>query len=468
MQVGGRPVAEDLVGALRGLLGEEPPVSIRLWDGSLLGPASAAATIQIRSPRALRRILWAPGELGVARAYVAGELDVEGDLYLVLALRDHLPRRRQGRPRWWPERAELASFGRLATHPGVVGPPPPPPPEEARLRGLRHSRARDAAAISHHYDVSNDFYGLVLGDTMTYSCAAFLERDLSLDDAQRAKHELVCRKLGLGPGMRLLDVGCGWGSMLLHAARHHGVEGVGITLSREQAAFARARVEEAGLADRIEIRVQDYRDVDDGPFDAISSIGMFEHVGLDMLRAYFTMLRGLLADQGRLLNHAIGRPAPGGSTSFARRSFIERYVFPDGELHEVGAVVSAMQACGLEVRDLECLREHYDRTLRSWVTNLERHWDQAVRSVGAARARIWRLYMAGCALAFESNRLTVDQVLGVRTTPGGRSGLPPSRSELLGLPQMAIPGRAAAGADARGSGTSPDAGQLAGASRHLP
>ena len=441
MHAAGCPVADDLSLVARALLGEELPVAIRFWDGSHLGAASAAATLDVRSPLALRRILWSAGELGVVRAYVAGELDVEGDLYAVLSLRERLPRRR-GLPDLRLAAAALVAASRAAIRHGVLGPPPPPPPEEARLGGTRHSRARDAAAIAHHYDVSNDFYGLVLGDTMTYSCAAFLEPDLSLEEAQRAKLELVCRKLGLQPGMRLLDVGCGWGSMLLHAATHHGVHGVGITLSRSQAAFARAQVERAGLAGRIDIRVQDYRDLADGPFDAISSVGMFEHVGLDLLRAYFTRLRGLLRDEGRLLNHAIGRPAPGDRPAFGRRSFVERYVFPDGALHEVGRVVSAMQACGLEVRDVECLREHYARTLRTWVGNLERHWDDAARQVGAARARIWRLYMAGSALGFESNQITVDQVLGVATGPAGASGMPSSRSDLLGLPPMAVPGRA--------------------------
>lgn len=440
MQSRGRPVAEEMRVVVEALLGNHPPVGIRFWDGSHLGPPDPPAAIVLRSPMALRRMAWSPGELGVARAYVAGDLDVEGDLYAVLSVRDRLPRDRRGHPTIRFGWAGLADLARTAARLGVLGPPPPAPPEEARLGGIRHSRGRDAAAIAHHYDISNDFYGLVLGDTMTYSCAAFLEPDASLEQAQAAKYELVARKLGLEPGMRLLDVGCGWGSMLLHAATHHGVEGVGITLSSEQAAFARARIEAAGQARRVEIRVQDYRDVDDGPFDAISSIGMFEHVGLDRLRAYFGTLRSLLRDGGRLLNHGIGRPEPApGHAGFGPRSFVDRYVFPDSELHEVGGVVSTMQACGLEVRDLECLREHYGTTLRSWVANLERHWDEALRHVGAARARVWRLYMAGSALSFEANRITIHQVLGVRTGPGGRSDMPRSRSELLGLPALDVP-----------------------------
>ena len=306
MEDRGRPVADELRATVRALLGTDPPVAVRFWDDSQIGADDPDAVVIVRSPTALRRILWAPNELGVARAYIAGDIDLEGDIFSVLAARRRLPRHHGGEPTLRFGLSEAVALARAAGRLKVLGPPPPSPAEEVRLHGLRHSKARDAAAISHHYDISNDFYGLVLGDTMTYSCATFLEPDFDLDQAQRAKYELVARKLGLEPGMRLLDVGCGWGSMLVHAARYHGVEGVGITLSQEQAAFARARIEEAGLAGRIEIRVEDYRDVRDGPFDAISSIGMFEHVGLDRLHAYFTTLRGLLRDEGRLLNHAIG------------------------------------------------------------------------------------------------------------------------------------------------------------------
>jgi cyclopropane-fatty-acyl-phospholipid synthase len=237
----------------------------------------------------------------------------------------------------------------------------------------------------------------------------------------------VCAKLGLQPGMRLLDVGCGWGSLLLHAAERHGVHGVGITISAPQAELARERIAEAGLADRIEIRLADYRDVGDGPFDGISSIGMFEHVGLSHLDVYFTRLHGLLRPQGRLLNHGIARP-PRRRAPIRRNTFVGRYVFPDGELHEVGAVVSGVQKAGFEVRHTENLREHYAVTLRTWVRNLEAHWDEAVAEVGAPRARIWRLYMAGSALGFEAGRLQVHQVLAVRPD-NGRSGMPltPSR-----------------------------------------
>ena len=260
---------------------------------------------------------------------------------------------------------------------------------------------------------------------MTYSCAVW-ERpgpDVTLEDAQAAKVELVCHKLGLEPGMRLLDVGCGWGGMVLHAAANHGVRAMGVTLSRRQAEWAEKAVAEAGLADRVEIRYQDYRDVRDGPFDAISSIGMIEHVGLSQLGVYFGGLRRLLRPGGRLLNPGISRPPNAGRTRFRPNGFIDLYVFPDGELHEVGNVVSTIQRSGLEVRHLESLREHYALTLRAWVRNLESSWDDAVAEVGSARARVWRLYMAASALNFEAGRTQVHQVLAVRPD-GGRSGLP--------------------------------------------
>ncbi|MGH2649977.1 MAG: class I SAM-dependent methyltransferase [Actinomycetota bacterium] len=398
---------------LERILGPDLPVGIRAYDGSRLGPADASATLVVRSQRVLRRLLTAPGELGLGRAYVAGELDVEGDIYAALsALRDRLPGARLG-PREWVGVLRLLGPSALR--------PLPPPPEEARLRGRRHSKERDSAAIAHHYDVSNVFYGLVLGPSMTYSCAVWADPSVPLEDAQAAKHELACLKLGLRPGMRLLDVGCGWGGMVMHAATHHGVTAVGVTISRRQAEWAAKAVAESGLADRVEVRLQDYRDVRDGPYDVISSIGMFEHVGLSQLAGYFGRLYSLLPPGGRLLNHGISRP-PGRRARFARHSFIDAYVFPDGELHEVGSVVSTIQRAGFEVRHVESLREHYALTLRAWVRNLEANWGRATAEAGAARARIWRLYMAASALNFEAGRTQVHQVLAVRSEDG-QSGL---------------------------------------------
>jgi cyclopropane-fatty-acyl-phospholipid synthase len=411
-------------------------IAIEAYDGSRAGPADASVTIVIKSPAALSRVLGRPGELGVARAYVAGDVDLDGDVFALLELAADL-----GRVRLDPKLV----VGLLRETGFDVLRPLPPPPEEARLRGGLHTRGRDRQAISHHYDVSNDFYRLVLGPSMTYSCAVFDRPTEALDVAQANKYELISRKLGLEPGMRLLDVGCGWGGMLLHAAEHHGVQGVGVTLSHEQEELATKRVAEAGLADRVEIRLQDYRDVQDGPFDAISSIGMFEHVGRARMAQYFARLHALLPGGGRLLNHAISRPGyvqpdtpVGRATATVRRiasaagsrttskihsDFMQRYVFPDGELHEVGVVVSMLQESGFEVRHVESLREHYALTLRHWVRNLEEHWDEAVAEVGAGRARVWRLYMAASALGFERNDLQVHQVLAIRTE-GGHSGMP--------------------------------------------
>jgi cyclopropane-fatty-acyl-phospholipid synthase len=414
----------DVAGDLATLVGGAPPVALRAYDGSRYDPggngAGTDAAIVVRSPAAITRIVTAPGELGFARAYVAGDLELEGDIFDVLRVMDDV-RDVQ------PSRASAEALAGLVRAAGLRR--LPPPPEEARVHGLRHSRARDAAAIAYHYDVSNRFYRIVLGPSLTYSCAVWSPDTTTLEDAQSAKYELICRKLDLQPGMRLLDVGCGWGGMLLHAAAHHGVRAVGVTLSREQAELARKRVAEAGLTDRVEVRFADFRDVDDGPYDAISSIGMFEHVGFRELAGYFERCHALLAPRGRLLNHAIGRPghshrhrwqhvAPG-----LRRTFFDRYVFPDGELHEVGAVVSAMQHAGFEVRHLESLREHYALTLRRWIENLEAGWDEAVAEVGIGRARVWRLYMAAAALGFERDQHQIHQVLAT-VTSAGDSGMP--------------------------------------------
>jgi cyclopropane-fatty-acyl-phospholipid synthase len=393
----------------------ELPVRLRVWDGSEAGPAGAPVVV-VRSRRALRRLAWKPGELGLGRAYVAGELDVDGDLFAAFTALSSAGR--FANPNGMPPlsaRERLRLLG-LAAGLGALGPEPPPPVEEIHLgRGRRHTRARDAAAVSSHYDVGNDFYALVLGPTMVYSCAVWDDVGNGLDAAQEAKLDLVCRKLGLGAGMRLLDVGCGWGSLALHAAQRYGADVVGVTLSVQQATLARKRVAEAGLADRIEIRVQDYREVDDGPFDAISSIGMAEHVGSAQIRTYTGLLYELLRPGGRLLNHAIAWNA--GETDGDDDSFIARYVFPDGELLSLAGMVGAVEAPGLEVLDIEALRQHYALTLRAWVRRLEDHWDEAVAATSEGRARVWRLYMAASALGFEDGRMGVNQILAQR--PGG-------------------------------------------------
>jgi len=431
-------VATELVGALEGMLGTRLPVRVQAsWDGSSAGPPGAPLLV-LRNRRALRRLMWQPGELGLARAYVSGDLELapETDLYEVLAAVAEFEERPEVLGHRLGVRDLFGSDGRrllgAALRSGAIGPQPAPPPEEVRaVKGRLHSRGRDRAAISHHYDVGNDFYGLVLGSSMVYSCAYWVPGAKSLEDAQEAKLDLICRKLGLRPGLRLLDVGCGWGSLLLHAARHYGVSAVGVSISAAQVALAQRRVVEAGLAGQVEVRLQDYREIPDGPFDAISSIGMAEHVGSTQYRTYAEGLHGLLRPGGRLLNHQIARrPTPAGEP-YVPSPFITRYVFPDGELSPVGTTVSLLEEAGFEVRDVEVLREHYALTLREWVANLEGHWTEAVRLVGRGRARVWRLYMAASAVAFEANQIGVNQVLAVRTGEGGESGLPATREEWL-------------------------------------
>ncbi|QYG93920.1 class I SAM-dependent methyltransferase [Iamia sp. SCSIO 61187] len=434
-------IAPILAPLVRRLLGGALPFALEAWDGSRVEPdepvgARAATagdrrpiTVVVRSPDALRRILYAPGELGLARAHIAGEIDVDGDIFDLLAVRDVLGGS-SDHVRVGPRLTDAAAIARTMREVGALGPPLPPPPEEARARGRRHSRRRDSTAVRHHYDVGNEFYRLVLGEAMTYSCAYWAPGVDSLEAAQAAKHELVCRKLGLTPGMRVLDIGCGWGSFVIHAAKHHGARALGVTLSPEQAARARQRVADEGLEDRVEIRVQDYRDLDEPEFPAIASVGMFEHVGEGQADTYAAAVTRLLAPGGRLLNHAISRANPDDTAGVDDRSFIGRYVFPDAALYEVGQVVTTLQRAGLEVRDVESLREHYARTLRAWVANLQDGWDEAQRLAGPARARTWRLYMAGSAVGFEAGRISVHQVVAVRPQAGGESGFPTTRDWL--------------------------------------
>jgi cyclopropane-fatty-acyl-phospholipid synthase len=424
------------------LLGTTVPYRLRGWDGSEAGPGDAPATVVLRSRRALRTLLWQPDELGLARAFVAGDLDIEGDIYAALASPDLMAKLSSNEGLSLTTGAKVRALLTLAGL-GAVGRRPPLPPEEvvrpSRLGRMRHDERSDSAAISHHYDVGNDFYALVLGPSMVYSCAYWTQppsSDFGLERAQREKLDLVCRKLALRPGQRLLDVGCGWGGLVLHSAREFGVRAVGVTLSEEQARFARARVGAAGLADRVEIRLQDYRAVDDGPYDAVASVGMAEHVGSRQLGVYASTLRDLLVPGGRLLHHAIASyPEPAGVDEPPRSSFIDRYVFPDGELEPLGATITALDRAGFEVRDVENLREHYALTLRAWVSRLEENWDAAVALTSAGRARVWRLYMVASALAFQFGEITVNQTLAVARTPDGRSGMPLTREGLLPGPR---------------------------------
>ncbi|KKD08684.1 SAM-dependent methyltransferase [Streptomyces sp. WM6386] len=411
---------------LEQLLRAPLPVRIRAWDGSQAGPPGAPVLV-VRNRRAVRRLLFKPGELGLARAWVAGDLGIDGDLYTALGLISGLVWERDEDSRSLSEALrdpDVRSAVRGLVKLGGVPLPPAPPREEVRRRGHLHTKRTDRRAVSHHYDVGNDFYEIVLGPSMVYSCAYWESPHSTLEAAQRDKLELVCRKLGLTPGQRLLDVGCGWGSMAVHAAREHGVSVVGVTLSQEQASYARKRVADEGLTDRVEIRVQDYRDVTDGPYDAIASIGMAEHVGAERYLEYARDLYSLLKPGGRLLNHQIARRPERDGTTYHVDEFIDAYVFPDGELAPLGTTVTQLERAGLEVRDVESIREHYGLTLRRWVAHLEADWPRAQRIAGPGRARVWLLYMAACALAFERNRIGVNQVLAVRPPASGALGLP--------------------------------------------
>ncbi|MFD5814126.1 class I SAM-dependent methyltransferase [Streptomyces sp. NPDC127038] len=415
-----RPGAAQRLAALaEDALGGPLPVRLRAWDSSETGPENAPVVV-VRSPRALRRLLWQPGELGLARAYVTGELDMEGDPALGLravwaAARDRGPYVR--RPAFVGAARAFGDVLRL----GAVGPRLPAPVSEARLRGGLHSKARDRAAISHHYDLSNDFYRLLLGETMAYSCGYWTgeEPEVGPADAQRAKLELICRKLGLVPGARLLDIGCGWGALTLYAAEEHHAQVTAVTLAREQAAYVRQQVRERGLEHRVEVVCQDYRDVTGSAYDAVATIEMGEHVGDVEYPAFAAALHRLVRPRGRVLVQQMSRGAvaPGGG------AFIEAYIAPDMHMRPMGETVVLLEAAGLEVRSVESLREHYARTINAWHRTLEERWAEFVRLVGEETARVWRLYLIGGALAFEQRRMGVDQFLAVRPDPTGDSGL---------------------------------------------
>ena len=414
--------AGRLADLIRDVSGSTLPVRLRAWDGTEAGPRDAPVLV-IRNRRALRRLLWAPGELGLARAYVAGDIDVEGDLADGFRRAWQAARSRSSaalRISTADKVRALAAGARL----GALGGPPKPPAAEANLTGRLHTRLRDRAAIAHHYDLSNDFYALLLDSHMAYSSAYFTSDEQSLHDAQTAKLDLVCRKLGLQEGMRLLDVGCGWGSMILHAAEHYGVHATGITLSEQQRSFIAVRATERGLGDKVEVRLQDYREFGElpgvaGTFDAVSSIEMGEHVGEAQYGTYAAIMLKALKPRGRLLLQQMSRSldaAPGGG------AFIERYIAPDMHMRPLWQTLHHLQEAGFEIRGVEAMREHYVRTVDAWIETFETHYDQFVALVGEEVARVWRLYPVGGRLAFEEARMGVDQVLAVKTTASGVSG----------------------------------------------
>jgi cyclopropane-fatty-acyl-phospholipid synthase len=381
------------------------PFGLRFWDGTEV-PASepGSPTLTLTTPQALAHALRAPGELGLGRAYVAGMIEVD-DLEGALRMVDTF----EPPPLSIRQRAELAVAVVRAC--GLV-PPPPVPKAELRLRGARHTIARDRRAVRHHYDVGNEFFSLFLDPSMTYSCAYWRGGATTLAEAQEAKLELVCKKLDLREGERVLDVGCGWGSFVIHAALHHGVRAVGITLAEEQARLASERVREAGVADRVEVRLADYREVSDGPFDAIASIGMVEHVGVEQIDVYARRLYGLLRPGGRLLNHGIAKLKDFDTPD--EGAFSERFVFPDGVPLPLSRILQALERTEFTTTHVEGLQPDYARTIGHWIESFDAHWNDAVRLAGIERARIWRLYLRAARQGFETGWASVYQVLAHR------------------------------------------------------
>ena len=406
--------------------GHRIPLKFTAYDGSSTGPDDAELGLELLTPRGTTYLATAPGDLGMARAYVAGDLETHGvhpgDPYpLLRTMAEKLSFKR-------PPARMLAHIVRSI---GVEHLKPiAPPPQEALPRwrriaeGFRHSRTRDAEAIHHHYDVSNTFYEWVLGPSMTYTCACYPDADASLEEAQDNKYRLVFEKLRLSEGDRLLDVGCGWGGMVRYAARN-GVRAIGVTLSAEQAAWAQRKIADEGLADLAEVRHGDYRDIRESGFDAVSSIGLTEHIGVANYPAYFGFLKSRMRTGAMLLNHCITRPD--NARSATAGGFIDRYVFPDGELTGSGRIITEAQNAGLEVVHEENLRHHYAMTLRDWCANLVEHWDEAVGEVGLPTAKIWGLYMAGSRLGFETNAVQLHHVLAVKVGASGDDGGLPLR-----------------------------------------
>jgi cyclopropane-fatty-acyl-phospholipid synthase len=408
---------------LERLFGDEiNGANVRLWDGSYWptqGPAQA--TLMLKHPGALRAMFLSGTELALAEAYLFDDFDVDGDIEAALDMTSGLP----DRISTLGIRLELARYLLRLPKDPIRRPVDQGPPS---LRGRRHSIERDRQAISHHYDISNDFYRLFLDRRMVYSCAYFETPEYDLDTAQERKLDHICRKLRLQPGQRLLDIGCGWGGLVIHAAQRYGVDATGITLSSRQAELASERIREAGLADRARVRVQDYREVDEShPFDALVSVGMFEHVGSELLPIYFAKAMSLVRPRGVFLNHGIARG--GRATTPRGRSFSDTYVFPDGELVPIHTTLEAAEGAGWEVRDVESLREHYMLTLRHWVRRLEDHHEEALRYVQEPTYRVWRLFMAGSAQGFRTERHNLYQTLLVRPDERGGSGLPLTRAD---------------------------------------
>lgn len=395
------PLREELARAL-----PDRPFEVEFWDGSTLPATNGASltTFRVKSPLALAHALRAPGQLGIGRAYVSGAL-VPDDIDAAIQVLD------QWKPPALDTKAKLKLAAAAVKSTGLMA-PPKPPQAELVPQGRRHSIARDKAAVRHHYDVSNDYFATFLDPTMTYSCAIFSRGAKTLEEAQWVKRELVCTKLNLQPGERVLDVGCGWGAFAIHAAKEHGVHVTGITLSEPQAELARQRAAEQGVADQIEIKVMDWRELQAEPFDAISSIGMVEHVGSGNIDNYAVALRNFLKPGGRLLNHGIGRLR---WTDPEAGPFSERYVFPDGAPLHVSRILTAVERAGLEPTHVEGFRMDYAETLKHWADNFDKNLDRAIELGGEERVRVWRLYLRTARRGFETGFISVFQVLCTRS-----------------------------------------------------
>ena len=399
-------MARRLLGSIR------TAAALRLWNGVThsFGQGTSRYTLILRDPGVLRDLVLKRGPIPLADAYFRGLLDVEGDLYEALGLKHHFQNLTlSGRERV----GLLLDALRLKFAPAAKAAPAAEVPVTTQFTH-DHSPASDRAAIAHHYDVSNDFYKLFLDERMVYSCAYFHADDDSLEQAQANKLDHICRKLRLKPGGRHLDIGCGWGALVIWAAKHYGVHAHGITLSHEQLAEARARIAAEGLQDRITVELRDYRALEgEGVYDTVSSVGMFEHVGLANLPTYHATVHRVLKPNGLFLNHGITHEEDGWQPS-VDTEFINRYVFPDGELDRVSSIQAGMERAHFEIQDVENLRQHYARTLRHWVRRLESHHDAAVQHVSEATYRVWRLYMAASALEFESGGTGIHQILASR------------------------------------------------------
>jgi len=416
--------AQTLEAALRPIIGGDLPVELHAWDGSVAGPRDGTApVVRLNSSQALTRLLWAPGELGAAQAYVTGEIDVDGDLGAALT---HV----------WTVIGDRGLTGvsatpgtvwraaRAALKVGAFGRRPAAPVSQAVLRGRLHSKSRDRDAISHHYDFSNDFYEAILDENMAYSSGYYSSPEMSLEDAQAAKLDLVCRKVGLEPGKTFLDVGCGWGSLSLYAAEHFGAKVTGVTIAAEQKKFIDARIAERGLGDLVEIRLCDYRDVT-GEYDAVASIEMGEHVGQGNYPTYVEVLHRSVKPGGRVLIQGMSRQGEGGGKYPGGGPFIESFIAPDMTMRPVGETVALIEAGGLEVRDVHAMREHYVHTVNAWIERLEAKLEHLRGLVPEEYIRVWRLYLVGGGMAFRDGRMGVDQILAVR--PGAPHDLPAVR-----------------------------------------